>query len=37
VMLDLVCTIAVAVVAARVYRRAILKTGGRVRLRASLS
>jgi ABC-2 type transport system permease protein len=37
VMLDLVCTIAVALVAARVYRRAILKTGGRVRLRASLS
>ncbi len=37
VMLDLVCTVAVALVAARVYRRAILKTGGRVRLRASLS
>ncbi|MGO9342608.1 MAG: ABC transporter permease [Acidimicrobiales bacterium] len=37
VMVDLVCTVAVALVAARVYRRAILKTGGRVRLRASLS
>ena len=37
VMMTLVCTIFVALVAARVYRRAILKTGGRVRLRASLS
>ncbi len=37
VMVTLFCTIIVALVAARVYRTAILKTGGRVRIRASLS
>jgi hypothetical protein len=32
-MVSLVCTVLVALVAARVYRTAVLRTGGRVRLR----
>jgi ABC-2 type transport system permease protein len=36
VMLTLVCTIVVAFAAARVYRTAVLQTGGRVRLRKLL-
>jgi ABC-2 type transport system permease protein len=33
VLVTLVCTILVAVAASRIYRRAVLRTGGRVRLR----
>jgi ABC-2 type transport system permease protein len=33
VVVSLVCTVLVALVAARIYRRAVLRTGGRVRLR----
>jgi ABC-2 type transport system permease protein len=33
VAVSLVCTVLVALVAARIYRRAVLRTGGRVRLR----
>jgi len=33
VVVSLVCTVLVALVAARVYRTAVLRTGGRVRLR----
>jgi ABC-2 type transport system permease protein len=33
VLITLVCTILVAVAASRIYRRAVLRTGGRVRLR----
>ncbi len=33
VVLSVVCTVLVAIVAARVYRTAVLRTGGRVRLR----
>ena len=36
VMVTLVCTLVVAVAAARVYRTAVLRTGGRVRLRELL-
>jgi ABC-2 type transport system permease protein len=36
VMVTLVCTLVVALVAARVYRTAVLQTGGRVRLRELL-
>jgi hypothetical protein len=33
VIISVVCTIFVALVAAGVYRRAVLRTGGRVRIR----
>ena len=33
VVVSVVCTVLVALVAARVYRTAVLRTGGRVRLR----
>jgi ABC-2 type transport system permease protein len=33
VVVSVVCTVLVALVAARIYRRAVLRTGGRVRLR----
>ena len=36
VVVTLACTLVVAVVAARVYRTAVLQTGGRVRLRELL-
>jgi ABC-2 type transport system permease protein len=36
VIVSLVCTLGVAVAASRVYRRAVLRTGGRVRLRELL-
>ena len=36
VMVTLVCTLVVALAAARVYRTAVLQTGGRVRLRELL-
>ena len=37
VAIDVVCTVAMARAAADVYRRAILRTGGRVRLRSVLT